>query len=417
MKIFGANITNSVIDFFENSKKLFLENKNVETTYLRVGSAEGSYQVEGVNRGEITAKLKDKKRRKDDILKVIAELKKKTDKLKGVIILYHLPTMEKIDESFSGLPALFGVTIYGTDMDTLMSLGNKVEAIMAKDSAIANIVNSTKVKSPEINVRLNYPKLAQYGTKAEDVLATLQASRFGVEATRIIRQKEDVAVMVKMAVSKTLNPAQLKQLPITAGNGEIIPLERIADVRISHVPASITRLNGQRKITLLAEVNGSITTAVSRLRKKFSSIELPKGYSIDFTGRYKTLIETATEMLFVFLAAVVLIYLIMVMQFHSWLQPLIILFAIPLSLVGAIIALFVTGQGIDVSVAMGAVALVGISVNNAIVLLDYSNKNISSGKTVEESLLSAASVRLRPVLMTALTTIFEIGRASCRERV
>jgi len=338
----------------------------------------------------------------------MAALKKAYIKLNGVVFLYHQPTQEKIDESFSGLPALFGVTIYGTDMDTLVSLGNKVEGILAKDSAIANIVNNTKVKSPEINVRLDYPKLAQYGTKAEDVLAALKASQFGAEATRIIRQKEDVAVMVKMAIGKTLNLTRLKQLPITADNGEIIPLERVADVQISHVPASITRLNGQREITLMAEVNGSITSAVSRLRKKFSSIELSKGYSIDFTGQYKTLIETATEILFVFLAAVVLIYLIMVMQFHSWLQPVIIACTIPLSLVGAIIALFVTGQGIDISVGMGVVTLVGISVNNAIVLLDYANRLTASGKTVEEFLLSAASIRLRPILMTALTTIFAL---------
>ncbi|HDZ68834.1 MAG TPA: efflux RND transporter permease subunit, partial [Phycisphaerales bacterium] len=388
--------------------RIAMAQPDVSCVYRRTGSPETGYQIEGVNKGEIVIKLKPKTGRKQSLTEIMAALKQAYTKFNGVVFLYHQPTQEKIDESFSGLPALFGVTIYGTNMDKLISLGNKVEDILARDPAVTNIVNNTKVRSPEIDVRLNYPWLALYGVKAEDVLATLQAARFGVEATQIIRQKENVAVMVKMDVGKMLNLTRLKQLPITAGNGEIIPLERIADVRISHVPASITRLNGQREITLLAGVNGSISSAVSRLRKQFSSIGLPKGYSIDFTGQYKTLIETATEMLFVFLAAVVLIYLIMVMQFHSWLQPLIILFTIPLSLVGAIIALFVTGQGIDVSVAMGAVALVGISVNNAIVLLDYSNKNISSGKTVEESLLSAASVRLRPVLMTALTTIFAL---------
>ncbi|MBL7187085.1 MAG: efflux RND transporter permease subunit [Phycisphaerae bacterium] len=388
--------------------RIALADQDVLCVYRRTGSPETGYQIEGVNKGELVIKLKPKTGRKRSVTEIMAALKKAYTKFNGVVFLYHQPTQEKIDESFSGLPALFGVTIYGTDMDTLVSLGNKVEGILAKDPAIANIVNNTKVKSPEINVRLDYPKLAQYGVKAEDVFAALQASQFGLEATRIIRQKEDVAVMVKMPISKPPDLVQFRQLPVTAGNGEIIPLDRVADIQISHVPASITRLNGQREITLMAEVNGSITSAVSRLRKQFSSIELPKGYSIDFTGQYKTLIETATEMLFVFLAAVVLIYLIMVMQFHSWLQPLIILFTVPLSLVGGIIALFITRQGIDVSVGMGVVTLVGISVNNAIVLFDCSNRNISSGNTVQESLLFAASVRLRPVLMTALTTIFAL---------
>ena len=392
----------------EELDRIALAQPDVDCLYRRTGSPETGYQIEGVNKGELVIKLKSKTKRKRSAVEIMSAIKQSYSQFNGVVFLYHQPTQEKIDESFSGLPALFGVTIYGTDMDTLVSLGNKVEGIMAKDPAIANIVNNTKVKSPEINVRLNYPKLAQYGTKAEEVLAVLKSSQFGLEATRIIRQREEVAVIVKMAESKTTDLERLKQLPITTVNGDIIPLDRVADVQISHVPASITRLNGQREITLMAEVNGSITSTVKRLRGKFNSIELPKGYSIDFTGQYKTIIETVKEMLFVLIAAIALIYLIMVMQFRSCLQPIIIVCTIPLSLVGAIIALFVTGQGVDVSVAMGVVTLIGISVNNAIVLLDYSNKLIDSGKTVEESLLSAASVRLRPILMTAATTIFAL---------
>jgi CzcA family heavy metal efflux pump len=383
-----------------------LAESDVSCVYRRTGSPESGYQTEGVDKGEIVIKLKPKSQRRRSVTEIMAALRKAYAKVDGVVFLYHQPTQEKIDESFSGLPALFGVTLYGMDFDTLVSLGNKVEDILAKDPAVTNIVNNTKIRSPEIDVRLDYPRLAQCGIKAEDVFSTLQAAQFGVEATQVIKQKEVVAVMVKLIIGEMPNLTELKQLPITAVNGEIVPMERIADVQVSYVPASITRLNGQREITLLAEVNGSIRSVVSRLRSKFSSIELPKGYSIDFTGRYRTLIETVTEMLFVLLSAVVLIYLIMVVQFHSWLQPAIILFTIPLSLIGAIIALFITRQGIDISVGMGAVTLVGISVNNVIVLLDYSNRNVASGRTVEESLLLAASVRLRPILMTALTTIF-----------
>lgn len=388
--------------------RIALANQDVSCVYRRTGSPETGYQVEGVNKGELVIKLKPRMQRTRSVTEIMATLRKAFSEFNGVVFLYHQPTQEKIDESFSGLPALFGVTIYGTDMDTLVSLGEKIEKLLAKEPTITNIVNNSKVKSPEINVRLNYPRLAQYGIKAQDALATLQASQFGLEATRIIQQKEDVAVMVKMGISKTPNLVQFRQLPVTVGSGEIIPLDRLADVQISYVPASITRLNGQREITLLAEVNGSISSVVSHLRRQFSSIELPEGYVIDFTGKYKTLIKTAAEMTFVLFAAVVLIYLIMVMEFHSWLQPLIILFTIPLSLVGAVIALFMTRRGIDISVGMGAITLVGISVNNAIVLMDYFNRKRISGKSVYESLLSASSVRLRPILMTALTTIFAL---------
>jgi len=385
-----------------------LSDPDVSCVYRRTGSPEQGYQIEGVNRGEIMIKLKPKSKRKRSVTEIMNTLKRAYGRFTGVVFLYHQPTQEKIDESFSGLPALFGVTVYGTNMDRLISLSNKVEKIMAKDHAIANIINNTKAKSSEIVVRIKYPQLAQYGVSTKNVLTALQSTFSGVEATRIVRQRENIGILVKMHINKTSNLNSIKTLPILANNGRIVPLDRVAYSSIIQTPASITRLNGQREITLVSEVNGSIPALVSRLRKHFRSINLPEDYSIEFTGQYKVLIRTAMDMLFVVIGAIVLIYLIMAMQFRSLLQPLVILITIPLSMVGAFTALFMSGHGLDVSVGMGIVTLVGISVNNAIVLLDYSNRMVANGETVREALLSAASVRLRPILMTALTTIFAL---------
>ena len=154
-------------------------------------------------------------------------------------------------------------------------------------------------------------------------------------------------------------------------------------------------------------VSGSISSLVSRLNEKFKSVKLPEGYSIDFTGMYKTLNKTIREVVFVLVTAIVLIFLIMAIQFKSVLQPLVILLTVPLSLVGAIILLFVTGHGFDVSVGMGAITLVGISVNNTIVLVDYYNRNVQR-MGVRDALIYASTIRLRPILMTALTTIFAL---------
>ncbi len=385
--------------------RIALADPDVSCVYRRTGSAERGYQIEGVNKGEVMIKLKSKAERRRSITVIMVSLKEAYSRFSGVVFLYHQPTQEKIDESFSGLPALFGITIYGTDIDTLISLGNKIENILAKDHAIANIVNNTKVKAPQLNVKVDYLKLAQYNVQPDTIFTTLQASQLGVEATRIIKQKEDIPVLVKMDLEKEPDLMQISQIPIATKDCKSVPLECIANIEISHAPESITRLNGQREITLLAEVNGSIPSAVSRLKKQFSSISLPEGYSIDFTGQYKVLMQTGAEMLFVLISAIVLIYFIMAMQFKSWLQPLIILITIPLSLVGALIALFITRQGLDVSAGMGVFTLVGISVNNSIVLLDYANRSMRSGKNIQESLLVAASVRLRPILLTALCTI------------
>ncbi len=383
--------------------RVALADPDVSCVYRRTGSPGNGYQIEGVDHGELLIKLnKKRKRSADDVLR---SLKKAYSAISGPIFLFHQPTQEKIDESFSGLPALFGVTIYGPDTDTLIDLAAKVEAKLAEEPRIANVVNNTKVRVPQVRARINYPALAQYGVSVPEVLTTLEAARFGTEATRIVREKEEVAVLLRLDTQNPFNLETIRNLPIQTADGSFLPLEKVADVQVIHAPSAITRLNGQRQVTLIAEVDGSIPSVVKSLRKAFRSIDLPKGFSIDFTGQYHLLIQTAVELLLAVLLAVALIYFIMAMQFGSWLQPLVILATVPFSLVGALVALFITRQGIDISVGMGLVTLVGIAVNNAIVLVDFSNRKRAEGSGIHAALLSAASVRLRPILLTSLTTI------------
>lgn len=386
-------------------ERLALAMPDVATVYRRTGSPQAGFQIEGVNSGELMVKLQPKTVRSRSVGMIMADLKRAYGPLPGAVFLYHQPTQEKIDESFSGLPALFGVTIYGSNMDTLIALAQQAEQLMAREPAIANIVNNTKVRAPEIRVRPRVAALAQYGASVADLLATLQATRFGVEALRIVRQKEEIDVLVRVALDATDTLNSLKQLPVRAATRSTVPLQRLADVSIVHAPAAVTRLNGQRQVTLLAEVDGNIPAVAARLQQHFDTLRLPAGYRIEVSGQYKTLVRTALELLFAVLLAVVLIFGIMAVQFGTLRQPLIILSTLPLSLIGALLALSLGGQGLDVSVAMGVVTLIGIAVNNAIVLLDYARHCEVAGESLHDALLRAASTRLRPILLTALTTI------------
>ncbi|RME43085.1 MAG: efflux RND transporter permease subunit [Deltaproteobacteria bacterium] len=386
-------------------ERIALADPDVSCVYRRTGSPAIGYQVEGVNKGELLIKLKPKWERSRSAWEIADDLEKAYTKIPGCVFLYRQPTQEKIDESFSGLPALFGVTLYGPEMDRLSSLAGRVEEILSADPSISNVVNHTKVKASEIVVGLDDKALALQGLEPADVLMTLQAAYIGLEATRIIREKEDISVMIRLDTGEEPNIATIRNLPVATRHGATVPLESVANIRVRHTPATITRLNGQREVTLIAEVEGNIPRVVRRLEEKFERIRWPPGYRIEFSGQYRLLIETAKELLMVLAGAIVLIHLIMAMQFGSWLQPLVILVTIPLAGVGAVIALFVTGQGLDVSVGMGAVTLVGIAVNNAIVLIDEGNRRMRAGAAPEGALLSAASVRLRPILLTTFTTI------------
>jgi len=385
-----------------------LAQSDIETVQRRTGSPSNGFQIEGVNKGEMVMKLVPRSSRHYTVEQIFDHLRASYSKIPGVAFLYHQPTQEKMDESLSGLPAIFGVTIFGSDMDKLASLAGQVENIMAQDTKIANIVNNTKIKSPQIVVKPNMVELARLGLSPIDVFETIKASRFGVQATNILYQQRQVQVLVKNDATSNITIDLLKKLNVQTPSGQTVPLEQVADIQISHLPAAVTRLNGEREITVLAEVDGSIPAAVSRLQQKFSVIHLPDGYSIAFTGQYQVLQHTIMDFVFIALAAIILIYLIMAMQFHSFFQPLVVLVTIPVALVGAIVLLAVTQVGLDISVGMGVLTLIGIAVNNAIVLLDYTNHKISAGDKISDALQEAASVRLRPILMTVITTIFAL---------
>ncbi len=382
-----------------------LLNPNIETVFRRTGSPEVGFQVEGVNRGEITMKLKPKNVRTENVNEIINDLRKIYSKFSSITFMYHQPTQEKIDESFSGMPAMFGVTIYGNNENELIKLSQRVQRIMSSTPGINDIINNTKVKIPQIVVKLNYPKLALYGLSPSDVLDSIRAAKLGIVATHIIKNNRSIPIYIKLGLVQKMSIESLKRLPITNKLGENIPLSKIASIKISYLPFSITHLNGQREITLTADIEGNIGHIVSSLKEKLSKLRLPKGYSVEISGQYKVMMKSAVEIGIASLLAVILIYLIMAMQFRSLIQPFVILITIPFSLAGAFLFLFITRQVLNISVGMAVITLIGVAVNNAIVLVDYANRMKKKGMDNREALLEAVSVRLRPILLTSATTI------------
>lgn len=395
-------------------ESIALRNPDVTTVYLRVGGPRGSLVVDPMNRGELMIKLAPLSRRRHRVGQIMGWLRRRYSDFQGVIFLYHQPTQENMDESFSGLPAFFGVTLFGPKLPVLTRFAAKVQGILQKDPAVSGVVNETLYPVPALVVRVNNAALGQYGVTASEVLDTIRAARLGVQATQVIRQREIIPVLVDLDLGKGYDPhsiAALRQIPVRSASGWV-PLGKVATVKIEQTPAALTRLNGQREVTLITDVTGSIGGLVSRLNRKFAGLGLPEGYSIGYSGQYKVMVKTGWELGYAFLTALILIYLIMVLQFHSWLEPLVIILAVPFSLVGAAAALALAGLGPDVSVGMGILTLAGISVNNAIVLMEYANREGRRGLARREALLSGASVRLRPILMTAMTTILALAPAA-----
>jgi multidrug efflux pump subunit AcrB len=385
-------------------EQLALADPDVSAVYRRTGSPRVGYQIEGAHRGEIMMKLKPLTVRERSADAVMDSFRHLSSDYPAASFLFHHPTQEKMDESFSGLPALFGVTIYGDDEATLIGLGNEVEQLLQREPDISNIVNNTRVRSNQLSVRLRPDRLALYGLQAADVRQSLRAAGLGVQATRVVRAQEDIPVLLRWSNADIKQPESIASLPISTPDGGWVPLSRIADITPAAVASSITRLNGERQITLLAEAEGNLIEVANAIQNKLDQLTLPAGYSARVSGQYPVLMHTLGEFIFTALAAIALIYMIMVLQFGSWRQPLAILAVIPLTLSGGLIAISITGHGIDISIAMGALTLIGIAVNNAIVLVDYANRQVRTGLDSTHAWQLAIRIRLRPVLMTSATT-------------
>jgi len=387
-------------------EQIALQDEAVKTVYRRTGSEEGTYQVEPVNRGELVIKLISRKIRKRQITEVIGALKKQTDKIPGVITLYHQVTSEKMDESFSGLPTVFGVTIYGENTKKLIDYADKIEKVANQTEGVGNVINNTKYLVPELKFRPKRDLLARYNLDSKDIMEELRLSLGGETISDIIKGEKTIPIFLKYK-QKNNSLDYLKRLPFKVGN-DYVPLSKLVDVSYSTSVNTITHINLQREITLPMEVDGSFTKIARVLQQKIHTLHLPNDYLVEFGGQYKLLLDMLKKFGIFALIGMLLIYFIMSLQFGNYVQPFVIMIEIPLSFIGAFIAIALSRLPLNLSFFIGLITLVGVSVNNGIVLIDYINKRRKLGMSREEAIFQATSVRTRPIVLTALTTVLAL---------
>jgi hydrophobic/amphiphilic exporter-1 (mainly G- bacteria), HAE1 family len=370
----------------------------------RVGAPEGGASVEGINRGELRIKLAPLDSGRPSADQLLQRLSHASADIPGVILQLHQPTQERMDEAFSGLPTVFGVTIFGPDLARLEAISVRVEKILNDDPAVHNVVNNSRFHRPQLDVRIDGARCAAVGVDPADARKAVAAALWGDEVLRVLRDREQVGILLKVeGFGQGLET--IGSLPVPARGGTVVPLAKVATLTLHRVAAQIDRLNGQRRLTLPAEVEGNLLGVAHRLDRRFAAMRLPAGYSVECTGQYRVLLKTARELAFVLLSAAAVILAIMTLEFGSLKQAVWILAVVPVSLGGGAAGLALTGAGLNVAAAMGAITLLGIGVNNGIVLLDFANRLHRDGAEPATALRTAARIRLRPILATTLTTI------------
>ncbi len=321
-----------------------------------------------------------------------------------------LATVPGLQYKFSR-PALFSfstpveVEISGFDLDKLQEVSKKITQKLDANNRFADVKSTMEIGSPEIQILFDRDRAAALGLQVSEVANRIVSNVRGDVATRYSWRDRKIDVLVRAQESDRSSIDEIKNLVVNPGSERSIPLSAIATVQVANGPSEIRRVSQQRVAIISANLAyGDLGEAAQEVQQILDQTTMPTGIFARIAGQNQEMADSFQSLIFALSLAVFLVYLVMASQFESLLHPFIILFTIPLALIGAILALYITNTTISVVVFIGLILLAGIVVNNAIVLIDLINQLREKGMEKTEAIMEGGKSRLRPILMTTLTT-------------
>jgi hydrophobic/amphiphilic exporter-1 (mainly G- bacteria), HAE1 family len=304
----------------------------------------------------------------------------------------------------AGAPVV--IEIKGRELGTLRRITAEVEDNLKKIPGIYSIRNTLVAPAPEVKVNVFKDKAATYNLSTSDIALTAQTAIKGYIATKFKKEGEEIDIKVQLRQVDRDDMSKVRQIKLNSPLGIDVPLAEVAYLSMGTGPSEIKRQDQERMVAVSAsifqkpfkEVADAVTAILSRLN-------MPTAYSAKLTGEREQIQESFKSLQMALLLSILLVYMIMASQFESLWQPFVILFTIPLSIIGVIAILFVTGTPLSVMVILGVIVLGGVVVNNGIVLIDYTNILRAKGMSAYDAVITSSRRRLRPIIMTALTTI------------
>ncbi len=300
------------------------------------------------------------------------------------------------------------IELRGYDLDLADYLAKNIEEVVMHHPEIADVRISRRQGRPEQNMIVNREKIANLGISVSQVAEVIQTNIGGMQAGVFHEDGEEYPIIVRLQPKDRLNTQDLGNVSVRTASGQILPVSAIVDIQRRRSPVEIDRINGQRVtyITANLQSGAALGDVVSKLQDDLQGLSLPEGFSLVFSGEFQEQQEAQQDFLISILMAVVLIYMVMAAQFERFLDPLIVMVAVPLAFIGVVPTLLITGTSLNIQSLMGIIMLIGIVVNNAIVLVDYINLlRRDQNMPVNQAVVQAGRLRLRPILMTTCTTV------------
>ena len=372
----------------------------VEMIYASVGTSQMSA---GTNSASVTINLVDKDDRDRSTDEVCEEIE---------VLLADIPGADiTVSSSSSAMGSMGGggdvtMNIYGYDNKTLIDVEKDVIALLENTPGLSNVEGSTGETVPEAMINIDRGKASQYGITTASVASALNTAISGSTATEYKVDGTEIDVVLRYDTDQINYLTDLNDLTVTSAMGTQVPLSNFATISMGETSTIIMRENQKNYVTINVDAEGlSGGDAQKLVTEAMNGYELPDGCSYEFGGMTEMMNESFQKLGVAMVVAILLVYMIMASQFESLRYPFIVMFSMPLAITGAIFGLLITGNTITMPAMMGFVMLVGMVVNNGIVLVDYTNQLMDRGMTCYDALTSAGPRRLRPILMTTLTTV------------
>ncbi len=380
-----------------------------DNIYVSFGTGEGFsafFGARGSNQGRMMITLPDVKDRQRSQFEIQDLLRERFKKIPGIKINF---------EEGGGPPGMTGigdiqVKIFGYDRVKAKTLGEQVEAIMRNVEGVADIQTSYSAPRPEYQIHIDRARSAAMGLSVATIARTIETSIKGTVVTKYRDQGNEYDVWAQFDKPYRQSKQDLLNLYIPTLFGDQVPLSNIARIVSGEGATTINREDQERVTTVSCTISGrDLKSVTSEIKAGLKKMTFPPEFRWEIGGSAEDQMESFKYLFIAILAAALLVYMVMASQFESLLDPFIILFTIPMALIGVIWGLLLTGTSLSVTALIGAILLVGIVVNNGIVLVDYINQlREKHGQELWEAVLTGGRRRLRPILMTALTTILSM---------
>ncbi len=384
-------------------ERLLLETPEIRTFAAFIGLAGGSPGQ--VSRGFVFTRMHDRHERTRSQQEVVTELRQKFAQIPGVSVF--VVTFSGL-QTGGGRAKPFQFVIQNPDFGTLATYAMKLRDRVRGLAGFTDVDTNLRISKPELRIRINRDKAAALGVSVSDVANTLRILLGGSDVTKFRRGNERYDVIVQLQAGDRLAPEQLAQIAVRTRSGELAQLANLVDVTEGIGPSSLNHYNRRRSVILDAGLQdkplGSALEEVGTIARDL----LPPGFTTTVAGESKDFAESSGSLVFTLLLAVIAVYLVLAGQFESFVHPFTILLSLPLAIFGAFLALALAGMTLNIYSFIGIVMLLGLVTKNAILLVDCTNGLRAGGMGLRGAVLEAGRLRLRPILMTAVSTLFGI---------